>query len=55
MQLHTEKQLEVIPGTTQQGEVSGVVEDVAHLTAQWCDRYFLPVERQDLQLLMQRD
>lgn len=55
MQLHTEKQIEVIPGATQGCEVSGVVEDVAHLTAQWCDRYLLPVEQQDLQVLMQRD
>lgn len=55
MQLHTEKQIHVIPGATQGCEGSGVVEDVAHLTAQWCDRYLLPVERQDLQLLVQRD
>jgi putative phosphoribosyl transferase len=55
MQLHTEKQIQVIPGATQGCEGSGVAEDVAHLSAQWCDRYLLPVERQDLQVLMQSD
>lgn len=55
MQLHTEKQLEVIPGAMQRCQVSGVMEDVANLTVQWCDRYLLSIEQQDLQLLMQRD
>ncbi|HEY9601420.1 MAG TPA: alpha/beta hydrolase [Allocoleopsis sp.] len=55
MQLHTEHQLEVIPGAMQRCQVSGVVEDVANLTAQWCDRFLLPVEQQDLKVLVQRD
>jgi putative phosphoribosyl transferase len=55
MQLHTEKQIELIPGATHEFEESGALEEVARLVTQWFERYLTPVDQQDIELLVQKD